>query len=450
MIASRARFWLAAIVIAAAAALDAAPDPDTALAAYVADADATYGWSVRDIGEIDGAQYVELLLTSQTWRDQRWRHQLFIIRPATIEPGTRHAILFVSGGRWRDSYAAPPGDRHLPSSAQVYVRLAAAARAPLAILRQVPFQPIFDGLTEDDAIAYTFDRYLESGDASWPLLLPMVKSAVRAMDAVQEYSREAWSLELEDFTVTGASKRGWTTWLTGAVDPRVRAIAPMVIDVLNMPAQMNLAREVWGALSEQIAPYTERGIDTRLETEAGQALLEIVDPWRYRSRLALSKLVILGTNDAYWPLEAASVYWDELPGEKRLLYVPNEGHDIDDYDRLLGGIVALHASATQNAPLPALEWEFEERTDGLMLAVVPSEQPHVLRGWLARSATRDFRGAHWRRIHAREREGTYSISLTRDRRQYLAVFAEAVYREDRAVPFYLSTGVRILEPRNVQ
>ena len=209
------------------------------------------------------------------------------------------------------------------------------------MLRHVPFQPLFDGLTEDRAIALTFDRYLETGDNEWPLLLPMVKTVVRAMDTIQTFAAQEWGVQIGSFTVAGASKRGWTTWLTGAVDARATALAPIVIDVVNMGAQMKHASDTWGAPSPEIAPYTERHLPERLASPGGQSLLDIVDPYSYRHSLLQPKLIINGTNDKYWPLDALNLYWSELQGEKYILYVPNQGHDIKDYDRVIGSLVAF-------------------------------------------------------------------------------------------------------------
>ncbi len=74
------------------------------------------------------------------------------------------------------------------------------------------------GRTEDAVIAFSFDRFMATGDESWPALLPMVKSAVRAMDVIQEVVPLGLGIPINDFVVSGGSKRGWTTWLTAAVD----------------------------------------------------------------------------------------------------------------------------------------------------------------------------------------------------------------------------------------
>ena len=119
--------------------------------------------------------------------------------------------------------------------------------------------------------------------------------------------------------VTGASKRGWTTYLTGASDPRVKAIAPMVFDNLG-------SRRRCRASSRSGAGTASRSRTTRAAASSsssprarGPELVRMVDPWFYRERLKMPKLLIHGANDRYWATDATSLYWNDLLGEKSLL-----------------------------------------------------------------------------------------------------------------------------------
>ena len=217
--------WVA--LNAGAMAAETEPLASNALQDYVAAADDSYAWRVHARYRQNGSEVLELRLHSQTWRDILWKHQLYIIKPRRIRTG-EHGLLVISGGRWRNSYETEVAET-LPDDARLFIRIAKRLRTVVAVLAQVPYQPLFDR-TEDRIIAFTFDEYLRTGESDWPLLLPMVKSAVRAMDATEEAVASEWDQQLDTFTVLGGSKRGWTTWLTGAVDQRVTALVPAVID----------------------------------------------------------------------------------------------------------------------------------------------------------------------------------------------------------------------------
>jgi PhoPQ-activated pathogenicity-related protein len=419
--------------------------PSALLAEYVARPDNNYEYHIRASGRVGAATFVELIMTSQVWHDITWRHQLFIIKPSNINPANKQALLYIAGGNWKDELGGPASASKLPSGSDAFAQLAEVLGTPVVILRQVPFQPIFNGLTEDRAIAESFQRYLDTGDSTWPLLAPMVKSAVRAMDTVQKYTRDEWQLDVRTFTVTGASKRGWTTWLTGAVDARVTAMAPIVIDLLDLPRQMALARASFGGSpSQKISAYTERNMDEKLGTDAGRELLKIVDPYSYRAVLNQPKLIINGTNDPYWPLEALNLYWNDLGGEKYVLYVPNAGHGVNDYVRLMGSLAAFHRHAAQGMPLPKMNWSYAEELRGVRLTLSSDMAPTQALAWVAQSPTRDFREAVWRSTPMQRTATGFEFVLEKPAAGYAAVLGEGTYPTDYQLPFYLSTQVRVI------
>ena len=429
------------VPLLAAAEAPAGRSPETALERYVAEPDMAFHWEEVARHQLLGTDTRLLELTSQRWRDTLWHHQLWLIDP-TAGYGTRHALLFIGSGTWP---AEGEPSREPPRDAARFVALARALDTPVAVLRQVPFQPLLGGLTEDALIAETFVRFLDAPhEADWPLLLPMVKSAVRAMDALQALTTD-WGAPIETFTLTGASKRGWTTWLTSAVDPRVAALAPMLFDILDMEPQLAHQRRVWGAPSPQIADYTERDIDARLDSEAGRALQAMVDPYRYRERLTQPKLLVLASNDAYWPVDALNLYWQDLPEPRHLLYLPNQGHRLGDYARLLPSLVAFHHRVSRGEPLPELEWQFHCTNDRVTLTASASEPVSLGRAWVARAAQRDFREAHWEPQPLKDDTGQLRLSLSRPEAGYLALFGELQFSANDNELLTLSTTVQVVD-----
>ena len=418
--------------LAALVGFASSPSARAGLEEYVKRPDPAFAW--KSVGqEVTGSGTVwSLKLTSQVWQGIPWEHQLRIYEPKAVQHPDA-ILLFITGGS-TDS-GAGAGDH------QMGFALAKLCGARVAVLPQVPNQPLLGGKTEDTLIAETFVRYLETKDENWPLLFPMVKGAVRAMDAVQAWAKDSGKPVATRFVVTGASKRGWTTWLTGAVDPRVVGIAPMVIVTLNMKAQNANQVKVWGTNSEQIDDYTKRGLLKRFDDPEGKRLWEMVDPYFYLDRLTMPKLLINGTNDRYWTLNALDLFWDDLKGPKGVVYLPNAGHGLDQHrDYALNGIGAFFRHVVKGKPMPELSWKFAKGDDGpLRLTVDASPRPVASRIWTARSDSQDFRESRWE-PSALEVGSTMKAEVARPEKGYVASFADLDY-EIEGVPYHLSTQI---------
>jgi PhoPQ-activated pathogenicity-related protein len=405
------------------------------LLAYVAQKDDAFSWQkVSSDRSPLGVTFHELRLTSQRWKGMVWRHTLLIAQPPKV--ATDLALLVIAGGE-TDS-RGDPQSRLLTSAAAIQLQ------ALVAVLYAVPNQPLFDGLVEDDLIAHTFVKFLETGDLQWAALLPMTKSAVKAMDAVQQFAQKELNLTVNGFVVTGASKRGWTTWLTAVADPqRVKGIAPMVYDNLNIPAQMRHQREVFGGYSEQISEYTQRGLTDLADTEKARPLVQLIDPYAYLDRLTMPKLIINGTNDRYWALDAANFYFDDLRGEKYILYVPNSGHGLEDVGRVVRAVMAFFDYLAQRLTFPKLQWTWTPKDGGMTLTVRSDPMPKQVLLWRATAPTKDFRDAKWESQELTATDGAFLFTLTPPEKGYAAAFAELVYEGNNRT-YSLCTTIRIV------
>ncbi len=402
---------------------------------YVARDDSAFSWEIHETVSRAGASVHLVELTSQEWRGITWTHWLSVVVPETVRHPDR-AILMVAGGRNRPD---PPDARS--REAQVFTNIAVQTGAPVAILQQVPNQPLYEDLTEDALIAHTFDRYLEEGDADWPLLLPMVKSAVRAMDALTEIGAETGDFSAEQFVVMGASKRGWTSWLTAAVDSRVSAVVPMVIDMLNIGPQLDRQKKSYGGYSEMISDYEDYGIIERFDTPDGRRLSSIIDPYAYRRDLTLPKLVVLGTNDPYWTVDASSLYLNDLKGETHLHYAANAGHSLDL--SIIPTVLGFLQLVLNDQPRPELQWE---RDSGNRFSVSwnPAGRAEAYL-WEAESSSRDFREAQWRSRRLVSENGEAELEFDPPQQGWSARYVEVRFPNAAGgFPLNLSTTITVL------
>jgi PhoPQ-activated pathogenicity-related protein len=402
---------------------------------YVAKEDKSFKWEKVNEEPLPN-DFIKfgLEFTSQTWKDIPLKHRLNLIKPKEVKNPTMVFMLITGSGSGRDEL--------IYGSA-----ISAGIGAPVAILHDVPYQPLFGGLKEDSLIAYTFQKTLETGDQEWPLLFPMTKTAVRAMDMIQEFAKKELGFEVSGFVVAGGSKRGWTTWFTAVVDKRVKGIAPMVYDNLNLGRQMAHQLKTWGKYSEQINDYTNINIPQQLNTEKGKALSAIVDPYTYRDRITMPKLIINGTNDRYWTLDALNQYYDDLVGEKYILYVPNKGHDVGDFRRVIGDAVAFFLKVDGKMGFPKLSWNYNEDDGGLGLSISSDMKPVSVSIWIAESNTKDFRDSVWKETKIESDGKAYKYTLKKPNNGYVALFGEAFYNIN-GKDLFLSTNVKIMGQNN--
>lgn len=307
-------------------------------------------------------------LKAHIWQGHTWEHEIKIYRPLveSISDACYVEITGDNAGLADDTYGQA---------------LADALRMPVATVFQVPNQPLWD-MREDDLIAHTFEKFVETGDGEWPLLVPMVRSAICALDTL-----DAWfEGNFKKYIVGGASKRGWTSWLLAqAGDDRVAGIVPVVFDNLGISVQMQHQQELWAEQSPMLDDYTRRKLHEISDTDRGRELVEMVDPWTGLADQKIPALVITGSNDPYWTVDATRHYYSSLPKGSGLLVVPNMGHSTGEWDFRFSTVAAFCAACLGKGKFPEVHFDIVEGERGVEFSCNSEVDPNAIRIWGATS-----------------------------------------------------------------
>jgi PhoPQ-activated pathogenicity-related protein len=434
-----------AIAFVASAADSGKPTP---LDEFIRKADPAFHYTLAKTMKGEGYTAYVLDLASQTWPPAAdatdhpvWKHWLTVIKPDQVEGAT--GFLFITGGSIRDS---------APARADATMAdIALSTNTVVAELREIPNEPLVfaeegKSRNEDAIIAFTWLKFIKTGDPAWPLHFPMAKAAVRAMDAVTQFcaSPEGGGTKVEKYVVSGASKRGWTTWLTAAADKRVVAMVPMVIDTLNTEKSFNHHYQAYGFYSPAVKDYEDMGIMDLVGNPKYDALMKLEDPYSYRDRFTMPKLMINSAGDQYFLPDSSQFYFDGLPGEKYLRYVPNTDHSLRNSDAR-ESLIAYYHAFLHNAPRPRFTWKFDK--DGI--AVKCQDAPQEVKLWQATNPEkRDFRlaalgPAYKSTVLTETGKGSYVAKIDNPEKGWTAAFVEMTFQGSGKYPLKFTTAVRV-------
>ncbi|MEW6303855.1 MAG: PhoPQ-activated protein PqaA family protein [Verrucomicrobiota bacterium] len=366
--------------------------PANALVRYVGEADANYNWVLHDFDRHFGWSKHTIRMQSQQWRGPGevdrplWTHDVGIVEPWFADD---ECALLVNGG----GNGSPPQEVNSDIAAVAFLYGIVYAQVD-----QIPNQPLFfadevnNARTEDEILAYSLDKYLVTGDFRWPVHAAMTKAVVRAMDTLQK--RLPY---LRDFLVAGGSKRGWTTYLVAAVDPRVDAMAPLSIDIPNFAENTRHHFEAYGFYTPAVRDYTAYDLFCRANTPEGRNLMQIIDPLSYFAKYTMPKLLLNSAGDQFFLPDSSRFYFASLPAPKWLRYTVNTDHSQMQDPTAITTVLQWADKALDGDPLPQYAWSFEP--DG-SIRVQTYTRPSAVRLWQAHNPNaRDFRlesiGAAW-------------------------------------------------------
>jgi PhoPQ-activated pathogenicity-related protein len=443
------RCALVALILATAPAF--AQSPETALDRYVATPDPNYHYELINTYAGNGYTGYVVELTSQQWRSTAevdhplWKHWLTVVRPDQLATST--GLMIVSGGS---------NESNAPSQINpLFAEVAVNTHSVVAEVRMVPNQPLVfaddpgNRRKEDGITVYSWDKFLKTGDETWPLRLPMTKAVVRAMDTVTAFCASAagGGVTVDKFVVGGASKRGWTSWTTAAVDKRVVGIIPVVIDLLNLVPSFEHHYRAYGFWAPAIADFERTGIMQRADTPQFKALLAIEDPYSYRDRLTMPKFIVNAAGDQYFVPDSSQFYVPGLKGDTYLRYVPNADHSLKGaYEDAAKNAFAFYQSIVTDSPRPQFSWNFD--ADGA-IRVVTQTQPSAVRLWQATDPNaRDFRlqtiGPAYTSSEVPDQgNGVYIAKPDAPERGWTAYFMQISFPSPGPYPYVFTTGVRV-------
>ena len=165
----------------------------------------------------------------------------------------------------------------------------------------------------------------------------------------------------------------------------------------------------------------------------------------------MPKMILIGTNDPYWPVDAIKHYIDNLQGENFVRYVPNAGHDLNGGEEAIQTVSAFFYNTISGQPYSQCAWEVTETEPGIVLNVTGSVnaiQNAYL--WMASSQDRDFRDETWNsKILEVTNNTNVNITIDYPGTGFRAFYIDLEYSDDIQGDYTISTRMFVADVNEI-
>ena len=418
----------------------------TSMSDYIESTKNEFSYDIQEVIYEENWTGYHIKMISGEWLDSKkvdqveWWHYVDIIIPKQTTSST--GIMFIDGGEKSDDYFRLDAQS---------IGNAIKTESVIVNVSNIPFQPLNflsseqDSFEEDDLIAFAWNKFLKQGakqkDVEWLPRFPMTRAIVRAMDLAQEIVLQN-DIVVKDFVVSGASKRGWTAWTTAAVDSRVKAVVPMVIDMLNLVPSFENHYRSYGEFSPAVQEYVNYNIQDWLGTEEFKVLMSYIEPFSFIDKFTMPKYIINAGSDEFFSTDSWRFYYDKLPGEKIIRYVPNKNHSLDGR-YLTEDLVSYFYRVINDIEIPSLSWNL---SDNKLIAELDYDGEYDVSVWTAKNDNgRDFRlweeGELWEETSiGKLADNKYELNVSSNFKGYKATMIEFTIDPESEFPLIISTG----------
>ena len=395
--------------------LSRAQQYNTPLDNFIAENDPYYSWNYtgKSISGVGWDAYL-INMTSQMWLNESyvnkpiWWHWLWIVLPTDLRHKNFATVVGTGGDNKNyDINSAPDRSDVFFIACQ---NIARDTGSICASLYQIPNEPLIftqDPLqksrSEDAIIAFgwnQFSKYPSSDNYryNWLTHFPMTKATIRAMDTVSTFASSKLNIpSIENFGVSGASKRGWSAWLTAAADKRIKVMVPIVLDMLNFHPNLHHQYKAYGGWTFAFGDYYAENITQDLDDEWFEQLLQAADPYsfidRYNER-NLAKYIVDGTWDEFFMPDDEQFWWNDLQQPKYFLMNPDADHSqATAIETDIPSLTTFIGAYLNNVKLPIVEWEINNETGNNITIEFYGQTSNIIDAviWHGRSCGRERR-----------------------------------------------------------